>query len=411
MKDFFVSYNKADEQWAVWIAWILEEAKYTVVIEAWDFLAGGNFVLEMQKAAVETERTIAVLSQDYLDAEYTHSEWAAAFARDPRGQEGKLIPIRVAKCQSEGLLAAGIYIDVIGLPEKEARQKILTKIKRERIKPSQPPPFPGLGALQLAMARVAPTPAIYPGPAPAPPDVWPVRLRKHLGRQWKAYLVCVLLLLGIIGWRVIDHISRRPLPECGEITVSLDHFNKNQWVIPAGVVYKIQSDTGLNLDQASTPIFWRECHYRDFKAIFHIRLTNDGGAAWVLRVQDEEDYYLFYLAGPGSHVLKPGFYSYIVRNNRFDPNNYQDFASPIVADYLRAGVQFEIVVEATGQKIKNSIIPARVEGQEPLPGTGEETPLDLFEDPRLHFASGGFGFRTVGSEQFSVYDIKASPLL
>jgi hypothetical protein len=35
MKDFFISYNKADRQWAVWIAWQLEEAGYSLVIQEW----------------------------------------------------------------------------------------------------------------------------------------------------------------------------------------------------------------------------------------------------------------------------------------------------------------------------------------------------------------------------------------
>ena len=30
MKDFFISYNKADRAWAEWIAWHLEEAAYSV---------------------------------------------------------------------------------------------------------------------------------------------------------------------------------------------------------------------------------------------------------------------------------------------------------------------------------------------------------------------------------------------
>ena len=66
MKDFFISYNKADKNWAEWIAWTLEEAGYSVVIQAWDFRPGGNFVLEMQKAATDTHKTIAVLSDNYL---------------------------------------------------------------------------------------------------------------------------------------------------------------------------------------------------------------------------------------------------------------------------------------------------------------------------------------------------------
>ncbi|SRR5256885_16655553 len=83
-KDFFVSYNKADRYWGEWIAWQLEEAGFSVVIQAWDFRPGSNFILEMQKAATEAERTIAVLSNGYLDALYTQPEWAAAFASSLR---------------------------------------------------------------------------------------------------------------------------------------------------------------------------------------------------------------------------------------------------------------------------------------------------------------------------------------
>ena len=36
-KDFFISYNKADKEWAKWIAGTLEENVYTTIIQAWDF--------------------------------------------------------------------------------------------------------------------------------------------------------------------------------------------------------------------------------------------------------------------------------------------------------------------------------------------------------------------------------------
>src|SRR6185369_14362418 len=82
VKDFFVSYNRADRTWAEWIAWQLEEAGYTTVLQAWDFRPGGNFVLDMLQAA-EAQRTIAVLSPDYVTALYPQRELAAAFAQDP----------------------------------------------------------------------------------------------------------------------------------------------------------------------------------------------------------------------------------------------------------------------------------------------------------------------------------------
>ena len=101
-KDFFISYNKADATWAEWIAWVLEEHGYTVTIQAWDFRPGGNFVLDMQRAAQDCDRTIAVLSEDYLNALYTQPEWAAAFKQDPTSRDRKLLPIRVAPCQPTG---------------------------------------------------------------------------------------------------------------------------------------------------------------------------------------------------------------------------------------------------------------------------------------------------------------------
>lgn len=46
MKDFFISYNQGDRIWAEWIAWRLEEAGYSVVIQASDFRLGYNFIYD-----------------------------------------------------------------------------------------------------------------------------------------------------------------------------------------------------------------------------------------------------------------------------------------------------------------------------------------------------------------------------
>ena len=94
MSDFFVSYNQADRPWAEWIAFTLEEAKYTTVLQAWDFRPGQSFVTAMQDAASTAARTIAVLSPSYLASAFTLAEWSAAFARDPDGRSGLLLPAR-----------------------------------------------------------------------------------------------------------------------------------------------------------------------------------------------------------------------------------------------------------------------------------------------------------------------------
>ena len=41
-REFFVSFNKADRDWAEWTAWVLEDAGYSVWFQDWDFR--GNFV-------------------------------------------------------------------------------------------------------------------------------------------------------------------------------------------------------------------------------------------------------------------------------------------------------------------------------------------------------------------------------
>ncbi|MBD2060359.1 tetratricopeptide repeat protein [Oculatella sp. FACHB-28] len=148
MKDFFVSYNRHDRAWAEWIAWTLEEAGYTTVIQAWDFRAGGNFVLDMQKAASEAQRTIAVLSETYLKSAFTAPEWAAAFAQDPTGKNRTLIPVRVKECQLSGLLAPIVYIDLVGVAEAEAQEVLLRSLLQDRAKPNQKPHFPGSATAQ-----------------------------------------------------------------------------------------------------------------------------------------------------------------------------------------------------------------------------------------------------------------------
>jgi TIR domain-containing protein len=157
MKDFFISYTKADKAWAEWIAWTLEEAGLSVIIQAWDFRPGGNFVLDMQRAASGTEKTIVILSPAYLQSEYTQPEWAAALAQDPQGKTRKLIPVRIAKCKPPGMLAPIIYVDLLGLPQDDARAVLLGAFS-ERAKPSSMPAFPGAQSPDVSVTHPA-----YPG--------------------------------------------------------------------------------------------------------------------------------------------------------------------------------------------------------------------------------------------------------
>lgn len=146
MPDFFISYASADQSWAEWIGYVLEEEGFTVVIQAWDFRPGSNFVLEMQKAAAEADRTIMVLSPDYLKSQFASSEWAAAFAKDPQGLERKLVPIMVRQCSPIGLLSSLVHIVLAGKDQEPARELLTSGVNAKRAKPARRPNFPGSSA-------------------------------------------------------------------------------------------------------------------------------------------------------------------------------------------------------------------------------------------------------------------------
>jgi TIR domain len=142
MKNFFISYQSKDSSWAEWVAWILEENGYSVYIQAWDFRPGGNFVLEMDEKIKDSERMIAILSENYLEKPFPQSEWAAAFVDDADGKKRKLIPVKISECNLDGLLKSTIYINLCKLDEKDAEKKLIEGIVKDSIKPQNRPVYP-----------------------------------------------------------------------------------------------------------------------------------------------------------------------------------------------------------------------------------------------------------------------------
>jgi hypothetical protein len=165
MADFFISYTSADRLWAEWIGYVLEEEGLTAVIQAWDFRPGSNFVLEMQRAATEADRTIMVLSPDYLRSQFASSEWAAAFAQDSQGIKRKLVPVMVRSCKPSGLLSSVVHISLVGEDESAARRMLLDGVNSKRAKPAQRPAFPGYANGQASKSFPGPAKSVSANPA------------------------------------------------------------------------------------------------------------------------------------------------------------------------------------------------------------------------------------------------------
>jgi tetratricopeptide (TPR) repeat protein len=181
-RDFFVSYTQADRAWAEWLAWELEAAGYTTLLQAWDMPAGTAFVHAMDQAVQTTRHVVLVLSPAYLRSQMAEAEWRPGFKADPSGKARLLLPVRVEACQPEGLLADRVWIDLVGLDEATAQARLREEIARALRgpgRPTTPPRFP----------RVPRTPAAAttrPRFPTALPPVWNIPFQRNptfTGRQ------------------------------------------------------------------------------------------------------------------------------------------------------------------------------------------------------------------------------------
>jgi tetratricopeptide (TPR) repeat protein len=175
-RDFFVSFTGADRPWAQWLLAELDAAGYTSVSQLRDFVAGGNFAIDMDRAARRARRTLAVLSTHALQAPYVRQEWAQRLATDPTGEQHALVLVRVEQCEPQGLLRPVVYIDLVGLDEAAARallcEELAAVARGTRLQPDVAA-FPGggpAGAVTEVQRPRFPT---------ALPPVWNVPFRRN----------------------------------------------------------------------------------------------------------------------------------------------------------------------------------------------------------------------------------------
>lgn len=156
MQSVFISYQHEDENWARWTAEKLKSAGYEVTVQYADFHVGSNFVQEMHEAVKSTDRTIALISNKYLQSKFAGVEWQAAFSDDPLGELRKLVPLRIEDVKPDGLLKTIVYADLFGKNEELATATLFGAMAAGKRPAETAAEFPGSGrggSLPIAKAK------------------------------------------------------------------------------------------------------------------------------------------------------------------------------------------------------------------------------------------------------------------
>lgn len=183
--DFFISYSPPDIRWAEWIAWQLERAGYRIMMQAWDFVPGTNFIDFMDRGVSESLAVVAVLSQSYMRSKWGRWEWQTAIRSSPERPDDRLITVRIEDFEITGLLANITFLDLVGVDDPAvAQRRLLQRIGAAvngRAKPPEQPPYPVLGrtldGIESGVAPPVEPVEAHPRLRTRPPVVYPPRHR------------------------------------------------------------------------------------------------------------------------------------------------------------------------------------------------------------------------------------------
>ena len=98
--DVFVSYSHLDGQWVEeTLLPRLQRADIHYCRDAEHFQGGGSSVANMERGIQQSERTLAVLTPEWVDSEWSQLEALMTIAHDPIGRRRRLVPLLLRKCQ------------------------------------------------------------------------------------------------------------------------------------------------------------------------------------------------------------------------------------------------------------------------------------------------------------------------
>ena len=128
--DVYLSYVGEDRLWGEWIAAVLRQAGFQVLLPAGGAQAGGNERDEAASAAEAASRTVAIVSTAYLRSVQSLGVREAMAVADPAGANRRLIPVRVGDTRGAEPFADRTVLDLGRRDAAQAAEEILRALGR-----------------------------------------------------------------------------------------------------------------------------------------------------------------------------------------------------------------------------------------------------------------------------------------
>lgn len=110
--DVFISYSHKDENWVYsQLLTYLESKKISVCIDFRDFHVGAPSITEMERAVIQSRKTIIVLTPNYVKSAWAEFENILVQTLDPAAHSRTLLPILVKPCDLPLRIKALNYLD------------------------------------------------------------------------------------------------------------------------------------------------------------------------------------------------------------------------------------------------------------------------------------------------------------
>ena len=129
----FISYSHKDKEWVKnWLLPKLENAGLQTHIDYRDFEIGVPSVINMERAVVQCAKTILVLTEHWLNSEWTQFEGLMLQTEDPIGLRKRILPMMLCDCELPPRLKIFTYADFRDENERDFQiERLINQIEKD----------------------------------------------------------------------------------------------------------------------------------------------------------------------------------------------------------------------------------------------------------------------------------------